>query len=223
MSQKNTVLYNVSVISLPFLCTDCLPNVSLDYFTCYQLSFLAFPHLLMGFHRLNLSACTHEGNWMTDVQSCCMWQVFDGYHCFEFLFLCTNLDFYVPNQLCTTTCEFFWSRSGNSLCSYHHGFSEPHLRRDLWAEFVAGVSAVDKTAWVVKRLLYSFLMVQITLSHRILHSSVSATAVMEILHMLVHRHHCTAPRHHLFCKVMDVYILHLIMGRKMSPPKFCVF
>jgi hypothetical protein len=38
---RRTVLYNVSVMSLPFLCTDCLPNVSLDYFTCYQLSFLA--------------------------------------------------------------------------------------------------------------------------------------------------------------------------------------
>jgi len=160
---------------------------------------------------------------MTDVWSRCMWQVFDGYHCFEFLFLCTHLDFYVPNQLYTPTCEFFWPRSGNSLCSYQHVLSKPHLRTDLWAEFVAGVSVIDKTARMVKRLLYSFLMVQVTLLHRILHSSVSAIAVMEILHVLVHRHHCTASRHHLFRKAMDAYILHSVMGRKMSPPKFYVF
>jgi len=135
-----------------------------------------------------------------------MWQVFDGYHCLEFLFLCINLDLYVPNQLCTTSCEFFWPRSGNSLCSYHHVLSEPHLRTDLWAEFVAGVSAIDKTAWVVKRLLYSFLIVQVTLSCRILHPSVSATAVIEILHMLVHRHHCTTSRRHIFRKAMDAFI-----------------
>ena len=140
-----------------------------------------------------------------------------------FFFLCINLDLYVPNQLCTTSCEFFWPRGGNSLGSYHHVLSEPHLRTDLWAEFVAVVSAIDKTAWVVKRLLYSFLMVQVTLSHRILHSSVSATAVMEILRMLVHRHHCTTSRHHLFRKAVDAYILHSFMGRNQSPPKFCVF
>jgi hypothetical protein len=126
---------------------------------------------------LNLSACTHEDDWMTDVWSR-MWQVLVGYHCLEFLFLCINLDLCVPNQLCTTSCEFFWPRSGNSLCSYIPScVSEPHLRIDLWAEFVAGVSAIDKTAWVVKRFLYSFLMVQVTLSCRILHPSVSATAL----------------------------------------------
>lgn len=81
-------------------------------------------------------------------------------------------------------------------------------RTDLWAEFVAGVSAIDKTAWVVKRLLYSFLMVQVTLSCRILYPSVSATAVVEILHMLVHRHHCTTSRHHIFHKAMDAFILY---------------
>jgi hypothetical protein len=71
--------------------------------------------------------------------------------------------------------------------------SDPHLRTDLWAEFIAGVSAIDKTVWVVKRLFYSFLMVQVTLSRRILHSSVSATAVTEILHMLVLYIGITAP------------------------------
>jgi hypothetical protein len=95
---------------------------------------------------------------MADVSSR-MWQVFDGYHCLEFLFLCINLDLYVPNQLCTTSCEYFWPRRGNSLCSYHHVLSKSHLRTDLWAEFVAGVTAVDKTGWVVKGLLYSFFMV----------------------------------------------------------------
>ena len=113
---------------------------------------------------------------MTDVWSC-MWQFFDGYHCLEFLFLCINLDLFVPNKLCTTSREFFWPWSGNSLCSYYYVLSEPHLRTGLWAEFVAGVSAIDKTAWVVKMLLYSFLMVQVTLSCRIFHSSVSGTAV----------------------------------------------
>jgi hypothetical protein len=49
-----------------------------------------------------------------------------------------------------------------------------------------------------KKLLYAFLMVQVILSCRILHSSVSATADKEILHMVVHRLHSTTSRHHLF-------------------------
>ena len=130
---------------------------------------------------------------------------------------------YVPNQLCTTSCEFFWPRSGNSLCTYHQVLSEPHLRTERWAEFVAGVSAINKTAWVLKILLYSFLRVQVTLSRRILHSSVTATAFMEILHMLVRRHHCTTSRHHLFRKAVDANILHSFMGRNWSPTKFFVF
>lgn len=170
---------------------------------------------------MNLSACTHKDDWMTDVWSR-MWLVFDGYHCLEFLFLCINLDLYVPKKMCTTSCEFFWPWSGNSLCSYCYVLSESHLRTDLWAEFVAGVSAIDKTAWVVKRLLYSFLMVQVTLSCRILHSSVSGRAVMEILHMLLHRHHCTTSRHHLFHIAVVAFILHSFMGRNQSSPKFCV-
>jgi hypothetical protein len=67
----------------------------------------------------------------------------------KFLLLYVTLDSYMPNQLYTTWCEFFWPRSKNSMCLYDHVLSEPHLRTDCQAEFVAGISAIDKTAWLV--------------------------------------------------------------------------
>jgi hypothetical protein len=63
---------------------------------------------------------------MTAVWSQCMWHVFDEYQCSELILLCINLGLYMPNQMCTTSCAFFWL-SWNCLYSYLHVLREPYL------------------------------------------------------------------------------------------------